>query len=450
MGDISGPGRREATRLLYTVAPRRPLDFYVDLNTRYGDTVRVPFMNRHIYLLARPEHAEHILATGQDNYVKPQSFRAIRAFIGGDNLLTSDGPYWRRHRRLVQPVFSRRNVTGFAPQMTDAARRVLDRWDTLDQGTVVNASAEIHALTLDVIGRVLFSADLSKEAADLGTALEKGNRAMVLAILLPVPWGPVSTRAVFTATRGFGGVIKGIHGPVRRLLAQRAAEPAPESPRDLLDLLIMARGEDGSGLSPEEISAEVTTLMLGGHETTANALCWTLALLSAYPAARETMEAELADVLGDRDPVADDLDRLPWTQAVISEAMRIYPPAWTLERRALADDEVAGVRIPAGSTVSVPPYLVHRHPEFWPNADGFDPRRFLPGQEYPRYSYIPFGGGRRACVGASLAQLEATMLLAMIARRYRLDLTAHRFPVPDTGLTLRPGRELPMRLVRRA
>jgi len=171
-------------------------------------------------------------------------------------------------------------------------------------------------------------------------------------------------------------------------------------------------------------------------------------------------------VLGDRDPDAGDADKLPWTRAVVAETMRLYPPAWTIERNALADDEICGVRIPAGGLVATPPYLVHRHPEFWPDPAGFDPHRFLPDRAAPglpgpddgdqaghprhRYAYIPFGGGRRACIGASFAELETALVLAAVARRYRLELTVRGIPVPSANITLRPGRRLPMRLIRRS
>jgi cytochrome P450 len=233
-------------------------------------------------------------------------------------------------------------------------------------------------------------------------------------------------------------------------------------PGDLLDVLLAARAPDGSPLTDAEIADEVATFMLAGHETTANTLSWSLALLSAYPSARQQVEAEVDSVLPDRDPDADDADKLPWTRAVVAEAMRLYPPAWTIERNALSDDEVCGVRIPAGSLVATPPYLVHRHPEFWADPAGFDPRRFLPGGMAPgsgdghqighprhRYAYIPFGGGRRACIGSSFAELETVLVLAAVARRYRLELTVRGMPVPSANVTLRPGRRLPMRLLRR-
>jgi cytochrome P450 len=260
---------------------------------------------------------------------------------------------------------------------------------------------------------------------------------------------------VKAAARRIGRIGEGVEGPVGRLIATRRAGGDHDGPsRDLLDVLLRARDERGEALTDAEIGDEVTTFMLAGHETSANALTWALALLSAYPAARRRLEEELDAVLGERDPDAADVDRLPWARAVVAEALRLYPPAWTIERDAVADDDVAGVPVPAGSLVAISPYLVHRHPGFWPDPAGFDPRRFLPGgsgdaSTRHRYAFIPFGGGKRACVGASFAELETVLVLATIARRFRLELTARGVPAPVAQVTLRPGRHLPMRLLRR-
>ncbi len=214
-----------------------------------------------------------------------------------------------------------------------------------------------------------------------------------------------------------------------------------------------AHSEDGSRLTDAEISDELATFMLAGHETSAVTMSRALALLSAFPQARVRLEEELDTVPAGREPEAADADRLPWTTAVIAETMRLYPPAWTIERDAVAADTVAGVPVPAGSTVAISPYLVHRHPEFWPDPAGFDPARFLPtgpanAQVRHRYAYIPFGGGRRACIGQSFAELETVLVLASVAQRFRLELTARGIPKPMAAITLRPGK-LPMRLLPR-
>jgi enediyne biosynthesis protein E7 len=316
----------------------------------------------------------------------------------------------------------------------------------------------------------LFGADLTGDAEQVRRTLASAQRVALAAGLLSIPWGPRSARAVKATATLLGRTSDGIDGLVQRLIAERRRElGSPESAadpaagrRDLLDILMTARPEDGTPLTDEEIGAEVATFLTAGHETSANALSWTLALLSAFPAARARLEEEVDWVLGGREPEAADVARLPWTASVISEAMRLYPPAWIIERNTVGDDTVAGVDVPAGSLVTVSPYLIHRHPEFWPDPAGFDPARFLPadqvnqtavtrppGAERPRYSYIPFGAGRRACVGQSFAELETALVLAAITQRYRLELTAAGLPKPAANVTLRPGRGLPMRLTRR-
>ena len=472
---VPGPNAAGAAAFIASVL-RNPLDGYLRLAGRYGDTIRVPYRpGNSLYLLCRPEHAEHVLAANQDNYVKAFTYRPLRALIG-DGLLTSEGERWRRHRRVVQPVFSRRHVTAFGPAMTAAARRLTAWWDSLPDGTVINVAGQMSALALDIVGQALFGFDLSGDAELMGRAMNAGQRVATLATFVPVPWGPASTRALKSVARRVGGTPEGIEGPVGRIISGRRAAAPAGAGRDLLDVLLTARAVDGSPHTDAEIGDEVATFMLAGHETSANTLSWSLALLSAYPSARLHLEAEVDAVLGDRDPDAGDADKLPWTRAVVAEAMRLYPPAWTIERNALADDEVAGARVPARSLVAIPPYLVHRHPDFWPDPAGFDPRRFLRDDQAPgwpanhgvadhggtddgsghpapqarhRYAYIPFGGGRRACVGASFAELETVLVLATIARRYRLELTMRGIPEPTANITLRPARGLPMRLLRR-
>src|SRR5215469_653628 len=455
-----GPsGRGAAVRLASLV--RDPLAGYLKLAAQYGDAIRVPISPRSsFFVLSRPEHAEHVLAASQDNYVKAFTYRPLRALIG-NGLLTSEGEQWRRHRRLIQPMFSRRDVRTFGPPMMSAASRMLKDWDALPSAAEVDVASQMSALALDVVGRALFGTDLTNEADLIRRAMTAGQRVAVLATFVPVSWGPRSTRALKAVARRAGHTTEGIEGPVGRMIAERRARSA-DGRQNLLDLLLAARLEDGGQLTDAEISDELATFMLAGHETSAVTLSWSLALLSAYPAARDHLEREVDAVLGGREPDAADVDSLPWTTAVIAETMRLYPPAWTIERDATADDIVAGVPVPAGSTVAIPPYLVHRHADFWPDPAGFDPARFLPVGQHDtaassergpredrhRYAYIPFGGGRRACVGQSFAELETVLVLASIAQRFRLELTPTGIPKPTAAITLRPGR-LPMRLLRR-
>ena len=452
-----GPRGVAAIRTLARFATGRPLEAATSLFAEYGDTVHLPVRPwEGLYLLSRPEQAEHVLAANQDNYVKPFTYRPLRLMLG-DGLVTTEDPQWRRHRRIIQPVFSSRNVASFATDMDAAAQRAAARWNGYQ---AIELTTEMSALTLDVVGRALFSVDLTAEAPPLRRALAAGQWLGLLAALLPIPTGQASTRLVRRATQLLGA--GGVQQQVEQLIARRLqpsvggrqgdsllarCERDEHSPRDLLALLMAACDSDGSALSNQEIRDETATFLVAGHETTAMALTWSLALLSAYPQARQQLEDEVDAVLGDGPA---DLEKLSWTTAVVSEAMRLYPPAWTLERTAVSDDDVSGTIVPAGSMVAVMPYLIHRNPAVWSNPAGFDPARFLPGApERHRYSWIPFGGGKRGCIGAGFARQEAVLLLARICRHYHLDLADRGLPRPRGFVTLRPDGPVTMRLTRR-
>lgn len=414
---------------------RDPLATYGALSRRYGDAVRIPLTARHtFFLLSRPEYAEHVLVQHQDRYVKAFTYRPLKAFLG-DGLLTSEGATWQRHRRLVQPVFSHRHVQSFAPAIVAAARRRAAHWTP---GTTIDVAAEMRTFTMDVIGRVLFGTDLAGEAESVGGAVTRLQGSMAVATLLPAFLSPERARAVARLVPGVGRAADTLESLVTRIIDERIAATHAEA-SDLLDLLLVA-GQDEQPLSRDEIQNEVMTLVLAGHETTANALTWALTLLSRHPAARDRLAAEVRDVLGDRDPDASDVDALPWTRAVVSETMRLYPPAWSVERDAVEDDDIAGIRVNAGDTIGISPYLIHRNSEFWPNPEGFDPRRFLPENESsrPRYAFMPFGGGRRICVGAGLAQLEATLALAVLTQSARVDLVPNAPVRARADVTLHP------------
>lgn len=452
-----GPRGAAAVRRLGRIVTGRPLETCAGLFARYGDTVYVPVRPwPGLYIFSRPEQAEHVLAANQGNYVKPFTYRPLRMMLG-DGLLTAEETVWRRHRRIIQPVFSTRNVAAFAPEMDAGARRAVERWNGLPQ---VEVAGEMSALALNIAGRVLFGTDLAAAAPPLRRALAAGQWLALLGAFAPVPRGPKSTRVMRAAAQrlGTGGVRQQVEQMITRSRQQPGADPAGgdmtagdgrgrEGPRDLLGLLMSARDADGSGLTDQEIRDEIVTFLVAGHETTAMALTWSLALLSAYPHARQQLEDEVDAVLGDGPA---DPDKLPWTTAVVSEAMRLYPPAWTLERTAVADDDVCGTPVPAGSMVAVLPYLIHRNPAVWPNPAGFDPARFLPGApQRHRYAWIPFGGGKRGCIGAGFARQEAVLVLARLCRHYRLDLAGPALPRPRGFITLRPAEPVIMRLSRR-
>lgn len=409
---------------------RDPLRTYVGLSGRYGDAVRVPFgVKRAFYLLSRPEHAERILVANQDNYVKAFTYRPLRAVLG-DGLLTSEGETWRRHRRVVQPVFSHRHVVGFAPQMVETTEQIVRRWP---DGVALDAAAEMRKLTLGIVGRALFGSELSGEAGRTGRALEALQRAAVVGTFLP---GAAAKRSIYQRVPGLGGALGHLEEMVQRVVRG-------PSGGELLNLL-----KESGQFSEEELRDEVLTLLLAGHETTAASLAWTFMLLSKYPAARERLESEVDDVLGGREPKAEDVDQLPWTKAVLSEAMRLCPPAWTIERDAVDDDEVAGTPIPAGATLAVPPYLIHRNPDVWPNPEGFQPERFM-------------GEQRRSATRICRSEAGGASVWAPVSRCWRRPWCSPRSAgrtgstccpacVPDRAeITFRPAGPVPMRVIRR-
>ena len=327
-----GPRGAEAVGTLARMASGRPLEACAGLFARYGDTVYLPVRPwPGLYIFSRPDQAEHVLAANQANYVKPFTYRPLRMMLG-DGLVTAEEGTWRRHRRIIQPVFSSRNVASSAAEMDAAAQRALHRWTG---SPAVDLAGEMSALTLDVVGSALFGADLVAQAPSLGREVAAGQWLGLLAAFLPIPAGPGSTRVIQAAARRFGA--GGVQHQVEQLLTRRRKRAGDT--RDLLTLLTAARDADGRGLGEREIRDEVSTFLVAGSETTAMALTWSLALLSAYPQARLRLEDEVDAVLGDGPA---DPDKLPWASAVVSEAMRLFPrpgrsngPRWPTMRCAV-------------------------------------------------------------------------------------------------------------------
>ncbi len=412
------------------------------LHAEYGDLVRLNLVAQDIYMLRHPDQVQHVLHDRHTNYNKDTfDYRMLKPVVG-EGLLTSDGPLWLHQRRLMQPAFHRRRIAAFADLMTARTAAMLERWDALARrGTVVDVSTEMARLTLDIATRTLFGVELHDEAAAVGTAFTVLNTQVTEAfysLLAMIPGvRAVAGRRARAAKRTLDAVVMGIIGRRRRQGDQG----------DLLSLLLAARDEDtGEGLSDQQLHDEVLTLLLAGHETTANLLSWTWYLLSTHPLAAARLRAELARVLSGRLPLMGDLPRLAYTRMVLDEALRLYPPAWIVSRAPIADDVIDGYAIPAGAVVTLSPYATHRHPEFWDNPEGFDPERFTPERvaARPRFAYFPFGGGPRQCIGNGFALQEAALVLATVAQRYRLDLVPGHAVVAQPLITLRPRGGLPM------
>ena len=431
------------------------------LTERYGDVVRLRVPGKTFFVLQAPEDIEHVLVANHDNYRKSFDYRLL-AVVTGKGLLTNEGEAWARQRRLVQPMFSARHLAQFSSHMVDATERMLAGWERLPSGTQIDVAAAMSGLTLDIVGRSLFGAELSGEAARIGPAVTVGLRTAITFARIPFLWlvpdrmiglgAAILFRLPIPRLRRIHQSITTLNDVFERLIDERGSDPDANG-ADLLGLLLAARdAETGEGMSRRQVRDELATFLLAGHETTANGLSWTWYLLSHHPEARERLFDEVDSVLHGRSPTADDVQKLPWTSAVFNEAMRLYPPAWIIERDAIGSDRIATFDVPRRSTVIIPPYLVHRNPRLWPEPERFHPRRFLPEHAAgrPRHAFMPFGAGRRMCVGAGFAMMEATIATAMIAQRFMLDLVPDARVVPEPTATLRPHDGMPMVLRRRA
>lgn len=431
-----------------------------EMATDYGDVAATHARGRLIVSISSAEAARHVLVTNQDNYGKGIEYELLRIVLG-DGLLTSEGEVWRRQRKLVQPMFAKRHLSDFTEHMTAATADALDGplLGSLADGEVVDVNRTMMELTLDIVGRALFGADLTgATAARVGPAmndvLRLGTRMArrlptYAASMLP---GMNLRRAIALNPEGrrFQRSLDELKKVIDEVLLDRAAQG--DAGDDLLGLLLSARDDEtGEMMSKQQIGDELMTFMLAGHETTSNALSWTWCQLSLNPAARQRLFDEVDTVLGGRVPTMEDVDRLPWTRACIEEAMRITPPVWMVGRKALVDDEISGFRIPAGSSLMVLITMIHRDPKLWPNPEGYDPERFLPenSKGRPRQAYMPFGAGRRICVGSTFAIIEATLLAAMISRRLAFDLPRGAVIEAEAAITQRPRDGLPMTVQRR-
>jgi cytochrome P450 len=415
---------------------RDPLAFFEEL-AAVGDVVTVRIGPQRLYLVSHPELVRDVLVTHGRSFMKGRALQEAKRILG-HGLLTSEGDLHLRQRRLIQPLFHQERVAGFGAEMVSAAERVSERWH---DGAEVDVAGEMTELTLAIVGRTLFDADVERDARDVGesltVAMEAFDRFMVpgAALLerLPLP----STRR-FQAARGRLDTI------IERMIDERLADPGGHG--DLLTMLLEAREEDGSGgMSRAQIRDEAMTIFLAGHETTAQALSWTWYLLSANPQAEARLHEELDRVLSGRLPSAGDTDRLPYTRAVVAESMRLYPPAWSIARRALAELELGGYRITRRSIVVTSPWIVHRDARWFPEPERFDPERWLvedPGR--PRSAYFPFGGGTRICIGERFAWTEAVLVLATLASRWRAALVPGHRVEPLPRITLRPRYGLKM------
>ncbi len=416
---------------------RDRLRFVLDVASTYGDVAQYRVAHMRMYQVNSPEGVGRLLHDNHRNYSKDvATFGTLKLFLG-NGLFTSDGEFWRRQRRLAQPAFHRRRVAAFGGLMTEATLAMLERWQLrMDQGRQLEVASEFMRLTMEVVTRALFSTSVEGDINKIGSAITTLLDDVTFRFTFPF-YPPLKVPT--PRNRRFLAARETLDGIVYRIIAER--RQWPDEHDDLLAMLMEARDEEtGEGMSDKQLRDEVVTLFLAGHETTANALTWASYLLSAHVAIERRLRAEVDEVLQGRIPTASDLPKLPYTRMVIDETLRLYPPAWITNRRAIEADTVCGYHIPAGATVSISPYVTHRDPTLWENPEGFDPERFSPERSVGRthYAYFPFGGGPRQCIGKGFALMEATLVLALLTQHYELHLVPGRKVETEALATLRP------------
>ena len=405
----------------------------------HGDVVAFKFGPFDYLFLNDIDAIHHVLVDNAKNYTKSRNYQGLKLVLG-EGLITSEGETWRKQRKLIQPAFHRERLAGFARSMVSDTEAMLARWETRG-AEAFDVHGEMMRLTFRIVGRTLFSADVEADADRIGPAVTAAMHHAddYAEALVRVPqWLPTPSNLRFKRS------MRALDDLVLRIIAERRRQAwggAETQPNDLLAMLMAAHDDETTaGMSDRQLRDEVMTLILAGHETTANLLSWTWYLLSSHPDVARRVRAEVDEVLGDRAPTVDDLPKLRLVKMVVEESMRLFPPAWAFERQAVEDDELAGYRVKKGTIIGVSPYMLHRHPRFWENPEGFDPERFSPerSEGRPKYAYLPFGGGPRFCVGNAFAMMEAQIIVAMIARKHRLALVPGHPIALDPRITLRP------------
>jgi cytochrome P450 len=411
-----------------------------------GDVVPIKLMKVRGFQINHPDLIEQVLVqTGRAFAKSPPGVRHGRdaaQMMFGNGLLTSDGEFWLRQRRLAQPAFHRDRIAAYGEIMVDHTERALSTWQG---GETRDIHRDMMAITLDIVAKTLFDAEVDSEVAMISHAMD--------VIMERVQHDQVSPQApVWLPTPGnrrFNRVMAELDKLIYRFIAERRTSGA--DPGDLLAMLLAAQDDQGQGMSDKQLRDELMTFFLAGHETTALSLSWTWFLLSRHPDVRERLEAELDTVLAGRSPTMADLPSLTYTEQVLKESMRLYPPAWGLNRFAVQDVELGGARIPRGSFIFASQWTMHRDARFFPEPLSFLPERWTESftKQLPRYAYFPFGGGARLCIGMAFAQMEGALLLADIAQRFRLTLVPGHPVEPQPSITIRPKHGLRMTVAAR-
>lgn len=402
----------------------------------YGDVVYYEFFGLRVYLLIHPRNIEEVLLTRQGGFTKGMISR-FNPELFGNGLLTSDGDFWRRQRQLSNPAFHRESIVRYSRIAIEEADILMSSWRA---GQPRNIHEDMMHVTLRIVSRALFGSDLGVETRVIEWALDSvmrnssGIHGVLGFLRIPTPRRANYLRAVSELDR----IVYDLIARGREKL-QHSGAPI-DGAKDLLTLLLLARDEDGARMTDQQLRDEVITLLLAGHETTALAVSWTWYLLAQNPDTEQRLHAEIDGTLHGRSPSVEDLPKLPYTDRVLREALRLYPPAWRIGRTTTEPFEIAGYTLPIGANLLMSQWVTHRDPRWFPEPERFNPDRWAgnAAAKLPRFAYFPFGGGPRVCIGAGFAMMEATLLLAAIAQRFRLQLVPGQRIEPLSSITLRP------------
>ncbi len=424
-------------------AQSRPLEYVLEVTREYGDLSQVRLGPSKLIIVNAPELVKHVLQEKHANYGRPAFVPLLRRVVG-NGLLFSEGDYWLRQRRIMQPTFHRERIAGFARTMAAAVERRVETWLARPEGGALDMSREMQRLSFEIVGRALFSTELDDDADALGAAIRCTlawlNERTVRPIAPPLFVPTASNRRFRAAQRLFASTMT-------ELIAERRS--AQQESHDLLSMLLAARDPDtGVAMTDTQLRDEILTFLIAGYETTSAALEWILILLARHPGAAKRIRAEHGAVCGSRAPSPAEIPRMPYTRMVIEEALRLYPPVFGLSRRVIADDELRGHRIPKGAQVLVSPYAMHRSPTLWEHPEEFDPDRFTPEihKQRHRHVYIPFGAGPRLCIGSAFAMMELQVLIPTLTSALHLELDGNADIAPQTCMTLRPKGPVTMRV----
>lgn len=425
---------------------RDPLGFLRETREAHGDVVHVALGPMTMTLLSHPDLVEDVLVTRSRLWQKDRFLQTTLRPVLGQGLLTSEGDFWRKQRRLAQPAFHRERIAGYAGIMVDHALRLAREWR---DGEIRDVHEDMMRLTLGIVAQTLFPgghANVGRHAEDVRVAIDAVLAVAADPLELFFPW---LARVPTPKRRRFDRAVAKLDAIVYGIVEERRR--TGERSDDLLSMLLHARDEDGSTMSDRQLRDECITLLLAGHETTAINLSWTWLLLSRHPDVKAKLVAELDHVLGDRAPTFADVPRLRWAGHVIAESLRLYPPAWSIGREAREAVEIGGYRLAPGEHVWFSPWAIHRDSRWFDEPDAFRPERWEGdlAKRLPRYAYFPFGGGPRLCIGQSFAQLESLLVMATLARAFDIEVLPEPRAVPQPSVTLRQKHGLRVRLSRR-